>query len=185
MEGFIMTGYPLKVGIKLKMLRRGEKSTINMKIVVMGYGFGGVEVASELRKRSKDLDISMIDRRTRLEYQAAHPEILSGKVTAEEISCDLNKFASRINAEFINEAVVNMDFEAKTVKTKEEREIAYDFLVFSIGAEQTFFGIPGEEERSYSVNTLKGAIETKNVLNHCISFFHSKKYLFTKCFVFF
>jgi NADH dehydrogenase len=142
-----------------------------MKIVVLGCGFGGVEVASKLskrsklRKRSKDLDITMIDRRTRLEYQAAHPEILSGKVTAEEISGDINKFAARINAEFINDAVVNIDFEAKTVKTKEEREIAYDFLVFSIGAEQTFFGIPGAEERSYSVNTLKGAIETKNALD--------------------
>jgi len=73
-----------------------------MKVVVLGCGFGGVEVASELRKRSKELDITMIDRRTRLEYQAAHPEILSGKVTAEEISGDLNEFASRINAKFIN-----------------------------------------------------------------------------------
>ena len=141
-----------------------------MKIVVIGCGFGGVEVASELsklRKRSKDVDvdITMIDRRARLEYQAAHPEILSGKVTAEEISGDLNEFASKINAEFINDAVVNIDFAAKTVKTKEEREMAYDFLVISIGAEQTFFGIPGAEERSYSVNTLKGAIETKNALD--------------------
>ena len=142
-----------------------------MKILAIGCGFGGVEVASELskrsklRKRSKDVDITIVDRRTRLEYQAAHPEILSGKVTAEEISGDLNDFAARINAEFINDTVVNIDFEAKTVKTKEEREIAYDFLVFSIGAEQTFFGIPGAEERSYSVNTLKGAIETKNALD--------------------
>jgi NADH dehydrogenase len=136
-----------------------------MKVIVLGCGFGGVEVASKLRKRSKDLGIIMIDRRTRLEYQAAHPEILSGKVTAEEISGDLNEFAARINVEFINDTVVNIDFEAKTVKTKEEREIAYDFLVFSIGAEQTFFGIPGAEERSYSVNTLNGAIETKNALD--------------------
>ncbi len=139
-----------------------------MNVVIIGCGFGGVEVASELselRKRSKELDITMIDRRTRLEYQAAHPEILSGKVTAEEISGDLNEFASRINAKFINETVMNIDFEAKTVNTKEEREIPYDFLVISIGAEQTFFGIPGAEERSYSVNTLKGAIETKTALD--------------------
>nr|QNO51105.1 nitric oxide reductase FlRd-NAD(+) reductase [Methanosarcinales archaeon ANME-1 ERB6]QNO53797.1 nitric oxide reductase FlRd-NAD(+) reductase [Methanosarcinales archaeon ANME-1 ERB6] len=139
-----------------------------MKVIVLGCGFGGVEVAnklSKLRKRSKDLDIIMIDRRTRLEYQAAHPEILSEKVTPEEISGDLNKFASRINAEFINDAVVNIDFEAKKVKTHEGLEIPYDFLVVSIGAEQTFFGIPGAEERSYSVNTLKGAIETKNALD--------------------
>ncbi|MCK4735582.1 MAG: hypothetical protein KAT65_24220 [Methanophagales archaeon] len=99
MAGNIMIGY-LRLGWnKLKMLRRGEKSTINMKVVVMGCGFGGVEVASELRKRSKELDIFMIDRRTRPEYQAAHPGILSGKVTPEEISGDLNKFAAGINAE--------------------------------------------------------------------------------------
>ena len=143
-----------------------------MKVIVLGCGFGGVEVASELsklselRKRSKDLDIFMIDRRTRLEYQAAHPEILSGKVMAEEISGDLNKFAAKIGAEFINEAVVNIDFEAKKVKTEDEGgEIPYDFLVMSIGAEQTFFGIPGAEKLSHSVNTLKGAIETKNLLD--------------------
>nr|QNO53799.1 hypothetical protein BHOFEJJL_00018 [Methanosarcinales archaeon ANME-1 ERB6] len=72
-----------------------------MKVIVLGCGFGGVEVASELselRNRSKEIDIFMIDRRTRLEYQAAHPEILSGKVTAEKISGDLNKFAAGINA---------------------------------------------------------------------------------------
>jgi len=41
---------------------------------------------------------TMIDRRTRLEYQVAHPGILSGDVTAEEISGDLNELAARINA---------------------------------------------------------------------------------------
>jgi NADH dehydrogenase len=137
-----------------------------MKVVVLGCGFGGVEVAIELRKRSKELDIIMIDRRARLEYQAAHPEILSGKVTPDEISGDLNKFAAKIGAEFIHDTVVNMDFKAKKVNTGNDgREIPYDFLVFSIGAEQTFFGIPGAEELSRSVNTLKGAIETKNALD--------------------
>ena len=104
--------------------------------------------------------------KTRLEYLAAHPEILSGKVTPDEISGDLNKFAAKIGAEFINDTVVNIDFKAKTVKTENGgKEIPYDFLVISIGAEQTFFGIPGAEELSHSVNTLKGAVETKNALD--------------------
>jgi NADH dehydrogenase len=105
-----------------------------MKVVVLGGGFGGVEVARELRKRSKELDIIMIDRRARLEYQAAHPEILSAKVTPEAISGDLNNFSSEIG-------------------------------VIAIGAEQAFFGIPGAEALSYSVNTLNGAVETKNALD--------------------
>jgi len=136
-----------------------------MKVIITGCGFGGTEVASELRKRSKELDIIMIDRRRRLEYQAAHPEILSGKVTPEEISGDLNRFASKINAEFINDAVVNIDFEAKKVKTRKGLEIPYDFLVISVGAEQTFLGIPGAKELSHSVNTLRGAIKTKKALD--------------------
>ena len=140
-----------------------------MKVVVLGGGFGGVSAASELselRNRSKDVGITMIDRKTRLEYQAAHPEILSGKVTPDEISGDLNKFTAKIGAEFINDTVVNIDFKAKKVKTGNEgREIPYDFLVIPVGAEQTFFGIPGAEELSCSVNTLKGAVETKNALD--------------------
>lgn len=134
-------------------------------MVVLGCGFGGVEVASELRKRSKEFEIIMIDRRAKLEYQAAYPELLSGKVTADAISGDLNTFASRINAAFINDAVVNVDFEAKKVTTQKRREMPYDVIVISIGAEQTFFGIPGAEERSYSINTLKGALETKDALD--------------------
>ena len=45
----------------------------------------------------------MIDRKTRLEYQAAHPEILSGKVTPDEISGDLNKCTAKILDFFANE----------------------------------------------------------------------------------
>jgi len=41
----------------------------------------------------------MIDRRRRIEYLAALPEILSGKITVEEISGDLKEFSSGINAE--------------------------------------------------------------------------------------
>ncbi|RCV65111.1 NADH dehydrogenase [Methanophagales archaeon] len=137
-----------------------------MKIVVLGCGFGGVEVARELRKRSKELDIIMIDRRARLEYLAVHPEILSAKVTPEEISGDLNKFASEIGAKFIQDTVVDLDFKAKKVKAGGNgHEIAYDFLVIAIGAEQTFFGIQGAEALSCSVNTLNGALETKNALD--------------------
>lgn len=143
-----------------------------MKVVVLGCGFGGVEVARTLRKQAKELDIIMIDRRTRFDYQPTYPELLSGKVTPEEISSDLNKFATTIGAEFIHAEVENIDFKAKKVKIKDKskaedkvRGIPYDFLVLSIGAEQTFFGIPGAEELSCSINTMNGVISTKNALD--------------------
>ncbi|MEA2076143.1 MAG: FAD-dependent oxidoreductase [Euryarchaeota archaeon] len=143
-----------------------------MKVVVLGCGFGGVEVARTLRKHAKELEVIMIDRRTRFGYLPSYPELLSGKVTPEEISSDLNKFTAKIGAEFIHAEVVNIDFRNKEVKIKDKskaedkaKDIPYDFLVLSIGAEQTFFGIPGAEKRSYSVNTMEAARGTKNVLD--------------------
>lgn len=145
-----------------------------MNVVVLGCGFGGVEVARTLRKQAKELEIIMIDRRTRFGYLPSYPELLSGKVTPEDISGGLNKFATKIGAEFIHAEVVNIDFRNKEVKIKDKskskaedkvRAIPYDFLVLSLGTEQTFFGIPGAEKRSYSVNTMGAARGTKNALD--------------------
>jgi NADH dehydrogenase len=144
-----------------------------MKVLIVGCGFAGLEVAKELRKRSKELEIAMIDRRTRFEYLAALPEILSAKVSPAELSADLNNFAASIDAEFINEEIITIDFTAKIVKTgTAEMEISYDYIVLSVGAEQTFFGIHGAEEHSYSVNTLEGARSTKETLD---TLDHAKK----------
>ena len=143
----------------------------SVSVVVLGCGFGGVEVATELRKRSKSksgkrIDITMIDRRTRFDYQAANPEILSGKVTPADISADLYSFANRIDAEFINDEVVDIDFSEKEVKTRTGTiPVPYDYLVIAVGGEQAFFGIPGAEERSYCINTLEGAVKTKEALD--------------------
>jgi NADH dehydrogenase len=141
-----------------------------MKVVALGCGFGGLEAARTLRKEAKELEIIMVDRKTRFDCQPSYPELLSGKVTPEGISSDLKQFATKMGAEFIHGEVVTIDFKAKKVKTEatsgdEGRDIPYDFLLLTIGAEQTFFGIPGAEEHSCSINTLNNTIATKNALD--------------------
>jgi NADH dehydrogenase len=153
-----------------------------MRVVVLGCGFGGVEVARTLRAGSKELEIVMIDRKTRFDYQPAYPELLSGKVTPEAISRDLTAFARKLHAEFILAEVLGVDFAAKTVKLKTNsnsaastttsprneakvQAITYDFLVLAIGAEQTFFNIPGAAEHSCLINTLSAALETRKALD--------------------
>ncbi|RZN33519.1 MAG: hypothetical protein EFT35_10575 [Methanophagales archaeon ANME-1-THS] len=142
-----------------------------MHIVVVGCGFAGLEAARMLRKKAKELEITMIDRKPRFDYPPAYPEVLSGKVTPDEIACDLKPIVTKVRAEFIRAEVVTLDLQAKKVRTEatsdgEERDIPYDVLLLAIGAEQTFFGIPGAEEHSYSVNTLKNTIATKNALDN-------------------
>ena len=148
------------------MSSNSNSDNSSVSVVVLGCGFGGVAVATELRKRQKRerIDITLIDRRTRFDYQAANPEILSGKVTPEEISADLYSFANRIDAGFINAEIMDINFSEKEVKTR-TGTIPYDYLVIAVGGEQAFFGIPGAEERSYCINTLEGAVKTKEALD--------------------
>jgi NADH dehydrogenase len=134
-----------------------------MKLVVIGCGYAGIEVAEGVRKRMEDAEITMIDPRARMQDQCLHPEIISEKVTPEAISGDISAFARKHDAKFINEAALSVDFKSKVVKTERE-EIPYDFLAIVVGAAQTYFGIPGAEEDSYSVNTLEGTLEAKKVL---------------------
>jgi NADH dehydrogenase len=141
-----------------------------MIVVVVGCGFGGLDAAQTLRKHAQELEIIMIDRKTRFDYQPTYPELLSGKVTLDEISGDLEPFATRVGAEFIHAEVATIDLKARKVKIEPitgngERDIPYDFLLLAIGAEQTFFGIPGAEEHSCSVNTLNNTVATKNALD--------------------
>ena len=140
-----------------------------MKVVILGCGFGGVEVALTLSKQTNELELVMIDRSTRFDYQPAYPELLSGKVTPEEISADISTFAAKIGARFLHAEVQDINFHTQTVTLEaitasETHEVPYDFLVLALGAEQTFFGIPGAEEFSYTVNTMAAAMETKNAL---------------------
>ena len=129
-----------------------------------------MEVALTLGKQTDELELVMVDRNTRFDYQPAYPELLSGKVTPEEISAEITTFAAKIGAKFIHAEVQGINFHAKTVTLGsfpegETHEVPYDFLVLALGAEQTFFGIPGAEEFSYTVDTMAAATATKNALD--------------------
>jgi len=135
-----------------------------MRLVVIGCGFAGVEVVGAVRKLFSidELEIVMIDPRSRLEFQASHPKILSGTVTPEEISGDITVFAEKNDARFVNKAVDSVDFGEKLVKVGNEN-IPYDFLVIANGGICTFFDVPGAET-SHTVNVLAEVVQAKNDL---------------------
>ena len=136
-----------------------------MRLVVIGCGFAGVEVVGAVRGLLPvdSLEIVMIDPRSKMEFQAAHPEILSGKVLPEDISGDIRVFSEKNDARFVNKAVETVDLDENVVKAGDET-IPYDFLVIASGGVPTFFGVPGAET-SYTVNTLSEAVRAKNALD--------------------
>lgn len=135
-----------------------------MRIVVLGGGFAGLEFVESARRILPDAEITMVDKRDKFLYIPSNPEILSGKVTPDEISGDLRKFAEKHRANFVREEVTGVDFASKLVKTT-GREILYNYCVVTIGAEQSYFGIPGAQEHSHSVYSLEDTIKAKTALD--------------------
>lgn len=135
-----------------------------MRIVVLGGGFAGLEFVESARRILPDAEITMVDKRDKFLYIPSNPEILSGKVTPDEISGDLRKFAEKHRANFVREEVTGVDFASKLVKTT-GREILYNYCVVTIGAEQSYFGIPGAQEHSHSVYSLEDTIKAKAALD--------------------
>lgn len=117
------------------------------KIVVIGGGFAGVEAVIEYHKEKlKDLaDLIWIDKNGRFVYLPALPELISGKVTVEDVTGDLKRFASKYGVEFYKDTVEEIDLENKVVKTQGGLAFDYDFLILGIGAEPTFFNVKGCE----------------------------------------
>ncbi|MCD6387368.1 MAG: FAD-dependent oxidoreductase, partial [Methanophagales archaeon] len=143
-----------------------------MRAVILGCGFAGLSVASALSAKSRGVEILMIDRRERFEYLPSLPEILSGKVSADEITGSLREFATKIGAEFLQREVKSVDFKAKEVVARSsnssEERIPYDFLVVAVGAELAFFGIQGAEEHALSVYSLNATLKTRKRLEEAV-----------------
>ncbi len=117
------------------------------KIVLVGGGFAGVEAVIEYHKEKlEDLaDIIWIDKNGRFEYLPALPELISEKVSVEDVTGDLEKFAAKFGVEFHRDTVEEVDLDGRTVKTKSGLTLDYDFLILAVGAEPTFFNIKGRE----------------------------------------
>lgn len=135
-----------------------------MRIVVLGGGFAGLEFVESARRIIPDAEITMIEKRDKFLYIPSNPEILSGKVTPDGISGDLRKFAEKHRANFVREEVTSVDFASNLVTTT-GREIPFDYCVVTIGAEQSYFGIPGAQEHSHSVYSLEDTIKAKVALD--------------------
>lgn len=133
-----------------------------MKLAVIGCGIAGINALDKARMLDKNVEIIALDHKQKSECQALHPEILSGKVKAEETAFAIPKFASRRGIEFINEKVIELKLREKIAITA-RRQIEFDYAILATGAVPNYYGIPGAEN-CFSVNTLEDTLRTKEAL---------------------
>ncbi len=124
------------------------------KILILGAGFGGLELAAQLTNRlSIQAEITLIDKSDFFIFGYAKLEVLFGKKTPEQIQHSYNNLPPSIH--FRKEQIESIDPDQKRVKTNAGAYEA-DTLVIALGADLKLDATPGLTQHGFEFYSLTG-----------------------------
>jgi sulfide:quinone oxidoreductase len=132
------------------------------RIVVLGAGFGGLELASSLSEAlGADAGVTLIDKGDSFTFGYSKLELLFGRASRDALSLPYSAIA-KPGVRFMQETVMGIDPESRHVTT-DRGEYDADYLVVALGAEMAYGATPGltEADAFYSV---AGAAQLANAI---------------------
>jgi NADH:ubiquinone reductase (H+-translocating) len=130
------------------------------KIVIIGGGFGGLNVAKALR--GADVDVTLIDKSNHHLFQPLLYQVATASLSPGDIATPLRSILkNHRNTRVVMGEVVSIDKNIKTVRTKNGDDYPFDQLVIATGARHTYFGHDEWEPFATGLKTLDDAIKIR------------------------
>jgi len=137
--------------------------TPRTRVVILGAGFGGLELAARLSADVADLvDVTLIDQSDAFVFGFAKLDVMFGQRTLDEVRLPYRSISKR-SVEFRQESVVSIDPDRKRVATNAGTYDA-DILVVALGADLAPQATPGLVESGYEFYSPEGAARVREVL---------------------
>ena len=134
-----------------------------MRVVVLGAGFGGLELTTRLSEEfGADVDIVLIDRTGDFVFGFSKLEVMFGRAHAEHVRHPYRDFV-KPGVQFVQTAIRAIDPEARRVET-DAGTFDADILVVALGADLHPAATPGLVEGGYEFYTEAGAFALRDVL---------------------
>lgn len=138
------------------------------KVLVLGGGFGGVNVLRQIQNIFQDkvhVDISIVNQDNFFLFTPMLPEVASGMIHPRDISIPIRTFCKR--AKFYQAVVSSIDLKQKLVTITrmfdgKVHALEYDYLILSMGSVTNFFGNSKLEKHSFTIKTIEDAIGIRN-----------------------
>ena len=134
-----------------------------MRIVILGAGFAGLELASLLSAEfGQDAGVVLIDRSDGFIFGFSKLDVMFGRATADHV---VHPYADVVKpgVRFVQAAVRSLDPVARRVVTDDETFEA-DILVVALGADLDPAATPGLAEGGHEFYTVAGAFALRGVL---------------------
>jgi sulfide:quinone oxidoreductase len=132
-------------------------------VVILGAGFGGLELATRLSETVADaVHVTLLDRNDSFYFGFSKLEVMLGRQSADEVRLYYRDF-KKDGVEFRQETVKGVDPAARRVTTDAGSYDA-DFVVVALGADYDFAATPGFEQGGYEYYSLAGAERLRDAL---------------------
>lgn len=134
-----------------------------MKIVIIGGGFAGINLAKELANQ-KGIEVTLVDKNNYNFFPPLIYQVATAFLEPSSISYPFRKFfAGKKNLQFrLGELQKVLPDTNKIILNN--GELDYDHLVFATGAETNFFGMENVKKNAIPMKTLNDALEMRNTL---------------------
>ncbi|MGB6178076.1 NAD(P)/FAD-dependent oxidoreductase [Carnobacterium sp.] len=127
------------------------------KVVILGAGYAGLRALKSLQSKRLDIDITIVNKNS-FHYESTYlHEVASGAHNAERISYEIKTVINPKQTTLIEDTVVVVNKDDKTVELEKTGLISFDYLIFALGFESESFGIKGVEHYGLPVVDIETA----------------------------
>jgi sulfide:quinone oxidoreductase len=132
-------------------------------VVILGAGFGGLELAARLSDSLADeVRVTLLDQDDSFSFGFSKLDILFGRKAAADVLLHYRDI-SKEGVEFRQERVTSIEPEKRRVTTDEGSYDA-DFLAVALGADYDIAATPGFEEGGFEYYSVAGAERMRDIL---------------------
>ncbi len=147
---------------------------VTTRVLILGGGFAGLEVAQNLEKifrQRDDVEITLVNENNYLIFTSMLAEVVSSSIEAKNIVIPLRECLRK--AGFKELIADSIDLGNKTVSchrpdNSENFTLGYDYLVLAMGSITGFHGVEGAEAYAFPLKNLADAMELRS---HVIDMF--------------
>ena len=133
------------------------------RVVVLGAGFGGLELSSILSEEfGGDVDVVLIDKTEGFVFGFSKLDVMFGRTTAEHV---LHRYEDAVKpgVTYVRAEITSIDAQAKSVETT-AGPFEGDFLVIALGADYDVARTPGLAELGHEFYSETGAFALRDTL---------------------
>ena len=134
---------------------------MNKQIIIVGGGFGGLNVAKSLKNIS-DINITLLDSRNHHLFQPLLYQVAMAALSPADIAVPIRSILrGQRNLRVLQAQVVHVDVDNQTVITEAGKIYSFDHLVLACGVEENYFGHEEWEEYAPSLKSIEQATEIR------------------------